>query len=185
MAFTQLDPKTALIVIDLQKGILALPGVENPLEIVAKARVIAEQFRHHKLPVVLVTVAGRPIGRADRIVAESQPPADWEELVPELGAQPEDLRITKRTWGAFSTDLNAQLKALGVTQVVILGVATSVGVESTVRQAHELGYHVSVVTDAVTDMSADAHHNSITRVFPKISETGSTQDLLNLLSLRA
>ncbi|AXI03744.1 isochorismatase family protein [Aquirhabdus parva] len=184
MAFTQLDPKTALIVIDLQKGIVSLPVVHDPLDVIAKARAIAEQFRSHQLPVILVNVAGGAPGRADQM-ARGERPADWTDLVPELAAQPEDLRLTKRTWGAFSTDLNAHLKGLGVTQVVIVGIATSIGVESTARQAHELGYHVSIVTDAITDTNLDAHHNSITRIFPRISETGSTQDLITLLKERA
>ena len=65
--------------------------------------------------------------------------------------------------------------------MVIVGVATSSGVESTARQAHELGFHVVLVTDAMTDSDADAHHNSVTRIFPKMSETGTTRQLLDLL----
>jgi nicotinamidase-related amidase len=103
--------------------------------------------------------------------------------VPALQQRSDDHVVTKQTWGAFSgTDLADYLKAAGVTQVVIAGVATSAGVESTARQAHELGFHVTLVVDAMTDMNLDAHHNSVARIFPRLGETGTTQDVLDLLS---
>jgi nicotinamidase-related amidase len=74
------------------------------------------------------------------------------------------------------------LKQNGVTQVVITGVATGSGVESTARHAHELGFNVALAVDAMTDTDADIHHNSVTRVFPKMAETGTTQQFLNLLA---
>jgi nicotinamidase-related amidase len=80
--------------------------------------------------------------------------------------------------------LEQHLKALSVTQVVLAGVATSVGVESTARQAHELGLNVTLVTDAMTDINSDAHFNSITRIFPKLGETGTTQEIMALLEGR-
>ena len=90
--------------------------------------------------------------------------------------------MTKRTWGAFTnTDLEAHLKSRGVTQVVIAGVATSIGVESTARHARELGFNVTLATDAMTDLNADAHNNSITRIFPRLGETGTTQEIIGLL----
>jgi nicotinamidase-related amidase len=75
----------------------------------------------------------------------------------------------------------AHLRELGVTQVVIAGVATSIGVESTARQAHEFGFNVTLAVDAMTDRSADAHENSITRIFPRLGETGTTAEILALL----
>ena len=90
--------------------------------------------------------------------------------------------MTKRTWGAFTnTDLETYLKRSGVTQVVIAGVATSAGVESTARHGHELGFNVALAVDAMTDLSADAHHNSITRIFPRLGEAGTTQQIIDLL----
>ena len=79
------------------------------------------------------------------------------------------------------TLLDERLKALGVTQVVLGGIATSIGVESTARAAHEHGYHVVIATDAVSDRHPDAHHNSITRIFPRLAETGTTQEILAVL----
>ncbi len=93
--------------------------------------------------------------------------------------------MTKRTWGAFaSTDLEQRLTAVGVTQVVITGVATASGVESTARQAYEHGFNVTLALDAMTDRHADAHDNSVRNVFPRLGETGSTADVLALLKER-
>jgi nicotinamidase-related amidase len=109
-------------------------------------------------------------------------PAGWTDLIPELRQQPGDHLITKQTRGAFTnTDLEKYLRDNGVTQVLITGVATGAGVESTARHAHELGFNVTLAIDAMTDRDADIHHNSVTRIFPKMSETGTTQEILDLL----
>jgi nicotinamidase-related amidase len=93
--------------------------------------------------------------------------------------------VTKRTWGAFaSTDLEAQLKARGVTQVVIAGVATGTGVEATARQAYEQGFNVTLALDAMTDMRPEAHDYSIKSVFPRLGETGTSQQIIDLLPTR-
>jgi nicotinamidase-related amidase len=182
MTVTTLDPHTALVVIDLQKGIVAYPTAHPTTDVVAHARALADAFRRHKLPVVLVNVTGGAPGRTERPRNMGDLPADWAELVPELNPQTQDHRVTKRTWGAFSyTDLDAHLKSLGVTQIVLAGVATSVGVESTARYAHELGFNVTLAVDAMTDMSADAHQNSVANIFPRLGETGSTQDIIQML----
>lgn len=182
MALTTLDPKTALIVIDLQKGIVSLPVAHAVGDIIERSTTLLTAFRKHKLPVVLVNVAGGASGRADQTRSASQMPADWTELIPELNQQASDHTVTKHTWGAFSkTELDAHLKQAGVTQIVLCGVATSIGVESTARQAHELGYHVTLAIDAMTDMVAEAHQNSVTRIFPRVGETGNTQDIIDLL----
>ena len=90
--------------------------------------------------------------------------------------------VTKRNWGAFhGTDLDVQLRRRGVTQIVLGGIATSMGVESTARTAHEHGYHVTLATDAMSDMSPEAHENSVTRVFPRLGGTGTTEEILALL----
>jgi len=182
MALTTLDQKTALVVIDLQKGIVAYPTVHPADEVVKCASALADAFRRHGLPVVLVTVGGAPPGRTERVRNVAQLPAGWADLVPELNRQPGDHAVTKRTWGAFTnTGLDEHLKKLGVTQVVIAGVATSIGVESTARQAHERGLNVTLAVDAMTDLNADAHINSITRIFPRLGETGTTQQIIDLL----
>jgi nicotinamidase-related amidase len=186
LAVTTLDPKTALIVIDLQKGIVALPTVHPTSEVVQHASQLADAFRRHGLPVVLVNVDGGAPGRTDQAPRTRDFPAGWTDLVPELNQQPQDHTVTKRTWGAFTrTGLDEHLKKLGVTQVVIAGVSTSAGVESTARQAHEHGFHVTLAIDAMTDMNPDAHLNSVTRIFPRLGESGTTQEIIGLLDSRA
>jgi nicotinamidase-related amidase len=182
MALTTLDQKTALIVIDLQKGIVALPAGDSIAEVVKHARTLADSFRLRDLPVVLVNVAGGAPGRAEQTRSTQSFPPGWTDLVPELNQHPKDHTVTKRTWGAFTnTGLNEHLKKLGITQVVIAGVSTSIGVESTARQAHELGYHVTLAIDAMMDLNPDAHVNSTTRIFPRLGETGTTQEIVALL----
>jgi nicotinamidase-related amidase len=141
MTLTTLDPATALIVVDLQKGIVDRP-VAHPIgEVVRHSADLATAFRRHGLPVVLVNVTGGAPGRVDGGNARQSggtPSPDFADIVDELDAQPDDLRVTKQRWGAFhGTPLDERLRALGVTQVVLTGVATSAGVESTARFAHE------------------------------------------------
>jgi len=179
---TTLDPQTALIIVDLQKGIVSFPTIHPIAEVVKHARTLADAFRRHGLPVVLVNVTGGAPGRAEQSRRLGELPAGWADFVPELNQQPEDYTVTKRTWGAFTnTDLEAHLKELKVTQVVIAGVATSIGVESTARHAYELAFNVTLAVDAMTDMNPDAHTNSITRIFPKLGETGTTEEIIRLL----
>jgi nicotinamidase-related amidase len=186
MTVTILDPKTALIVIDLQKGIVSRP-IAHPMDgVVKQAEALTEAFRAHGLPVVLVNVAGGAPGRTEQPRAHQEFPAGWTDLILELNQQPQDHVVTKHTPGAFTnTGLEAHLRALGVTQLVIIGVATSNGVEVTARQAYELGFNVTLAIDAMTDPRADAHAYSITRVFPRIGETGTTPEIIRLLETRA
>jgi nicotinamidase-related amidase len=102
--------------------------------------------------------------------------------VPELSPQPADHVVSKQTAGAFTrTDLEAYLRSRQVTQVVITGVATSMGVESIARQAHELGFNVTLAIDAMTDMDAELHAITVAKVFPRLGETGTVAEILNLL----
>lgn len=186
MAVSMLDPNIALIVIDLQKGVVAYPAVHPVGEVVKKASELAAAFRRKGLPVVLVNVTGAAPGRVEQTRSGGVRPAGWDELVAELNPQPTDHRVTKQTWGAFTnTGLEALLKKLGVTHVVIAGVSTSAGVESTARQAHECGFNVTLAVDAMTDMNREAHENSIARIFPRLGETGSTREILDLLDGRS
>ncbi|HSM96712.1 MAG TPA: isochorismatase family cysteine hydrolase [Rhizomicrobium sp.] len=182
MAVTTLDPKTALIVIDLQRGIIARETAHPIPGVVKNSVALLAAFRKRRLPVVLVNVTGGAPGRNEGPKMPPSFPAEFAELIPELKQQPSDHRVTKRTWGAFTnTDLDAWLKKNHVTQVVICGIATSIGVESTARFAQEFGFNVTLATDAMTDMSMDAHENSVKRIFPRLGETGLTAEIVALL----
>ncbi len=181
MPLTQLDSKPALVVIDLQKGLAGLPTVHPFTEIVARTALLARAFRAG-LPVVLVNVTGAAPGRTDAGPPKFSFPPDWTELVPELEAIPGHQKVTKERWGAFhGTSLDDYLRAEGVTQIVLAGVATSIGVESTARSAYDLGYNVTLVLDAMTDLSPDAHRHTIENIFPRLGETAATSDVLKLL----
>jgi nicotinamidase-related amidase len=182
MPIITLDPKPALLVVDLQKGIVGMSTVHPIDGVIRNSVALIEAFRARKLPVVLINVDGVPPGRAEQSRAPREFPAGWSDLIPELNQQPSDHVVTKRTRGAFTnTDLEQYLKKNGVTQVVIAGVATGSGVESTARHAHELGFNVALAVDAMTDTDADIHHNSVTRIFPRMAETATTQQFLDLL----
>jgi nicotinamidase-related amidase len=182
MSVTTLDPATALIVVDLQAALAGMPTVHPLDDVVANAAKLADAFRAKQLPVVLVNVAGGAPGRTEQGAIGSAFPDGWTDLLPQLNQQPSDKTVTKYTWGAFhNTDLAEHLNKLGVTQAVVVGVATSLGVESTARQAYEHGLHVTVATDAVTDSNPAAHHNSVTHIFPMLGETGTTNNILALL----
>jgi nicotinamidase-related amidase len=179
MTITAIDPKTALVIIDLQKGITSRPLAHRLDSVIKNAAALASAFRARGLPVVLVNVTALAPGRTEGPRFASPFPDGWADLIPELNRQPTDITITKTAWGAFhATDLEQKLGVLGVTQIVLGGVATSIGVESTARQAYERGFNVTLATDAMTDMFAEAHENSIRRIFPRLGETGTSQEII-------
>jgi nicotinamidase-related amidase len=182
MPITQLDAKSALIVVDLQKGIVGLPVVHPIKDVVANNQKLLKAFRAAGQTVVLVNVAGGAPGRTEEPRRVLNFPDGWTDLIPELNAQDSDILVTKHSWGAFpTTDIEAQLRARGVTQVVVTGVATATGVEATARQAYEAGFNVALATDAMTDMRAEAHDYSLSKVFPRLGETGTTDEIIALL----
>jgi len=189
VALTTLDPKTALVVIDLQNAVVALPGTPlSTAEVVARSVELADAFRKQHLPVVLVrvdTTADDSLpGRTELIrPAGGPPPEGATQIVAELAGHPEDIVVVKRNWGAFyGTDLDLHLRRRGITQVVFTGVATSIGVESSARAAYEHGYNVTLATDAMTDLNAEAHKNSLEWIFPRLGESGTTAEVLELLA---
>jgi len=187
LSLTVIDRNTALIVVDLQKGIAAYPVVHPFADVVARSRALCDVFRGRGLPVVLVNVTGRAPGRTETGGGAATPfPEGWSDLLPELGMRDDDILVTKKTWGAFvGTGLEQRLKERGVTQVVITGVATSVGVESTARQAYEAGFNVTLAIDAMTDRELKAHDYSISHVFPRLGETGTTGEIIDLIERTA
>jgi nicotinamidase-related amidase len=179
MTLTPLDTRVALILVDLQNALQYFPLIHPLAEVVRRAADVASAFRAAGQPVVLVNVEGGAPGRASQPLDMHGLPEGWTNIVPELAANPLDIRVTKKTWGAFgSTSLSQLLAERGCTQVVIGGAATSIGVESTARQAHELGLNVTILTDVLTDISVEAHHNSITNIFPKLAEISTAEEII-------
>ena len=193
MALTTLDPKTALVLIDLQHGIVSPPSVpRSGAEVVARGKELADAFRAHGLPVVLVNVAFSPdFGDAPNGRDEEEPeledgeglPADFAVIVDELGAQDSDIRVTKHQWGAFhGTDLDTQLRRRGVTQIVLAGLVTSRGVDTTAREAYAHNYSVAFAVDAMADRGIEVHENAIERIFPQIGQRATTAEILETLA---
>jgi nicotinamidase-related amidase len=178
--------KSALVLIDLQKGIVGREvAPHSGRDVVARAAKLAVRFRAAKAPVVLVNVAFSPdFGDAlkqetDLKFQMGQLPPDWMEIVAELDPQPADLRITKRQWGAFyGTELDLQLRRRGVTTIVLGGISTNIGVESTARAAYEHGYALVLVEDAMASMAADDHAFAVTKIFPRLGLVRSTEEVL-------
>jgi nicotinamidase-related amidase len=167
MPLIKLDDKPALILIDLQKGIVSLPTAHPAGEIVARAAKLASAFRERGLPAVLVNVTGAAPGRTDAVRPKISQSPDWDDLVPELEPHSGDHLVSKQRVGAFiGTLLDDYLRGRGVTQVFVTGVSTSFGVESTARSAYDFGYNVVFVVDAMTDRDADAHRHSVEKIFP-------------------
>jgi len=187
-----LDPKrTAIVVIDLQKGILQREGAPHSMAtVLANAALLLGQARTAGAKVVLVHVGGAVDG-SDRVNPVSdQPmrmrgpmPPDWSELVPELNQQPDDIVVLKRQWGAFyGTDLDLHLRRRGIGNIVLCGVATEFGVESTARDGYERGYEQIFAEDAMTGLAAESHENAIKRIFPRMGRVRNTAEIVEAFS---
>jgi nicotinamidase-related amidase len=191
MPATALDPKTALVVIDLQKGLSAYPSVHPFRDVVAQTARLAAAFREAKLPVVLVT-AGFSADRGDAVRTRTDAPRrelptspEFFELVPELEPAPTDLLVVKRQPSAFyGTELDLQLRRRHVTGIVLTGIATSIGVEATARAANERAYNITFASDAMTDLDAASHQHSLAKMFPRLGEVDTTDAILALLVRR-
>ena len=180
--------KTCLVVIDLQKGIASMRTEPYAVKtVVSNAAKLAEAFRANKMPVFLVHVdfsehtALQPA--ADSVMpSRGELPADWTDMLPELGPDPSDVVITKRQWGAFyGTDLDLRLRRGGLRTIVLAGIATTYGVESTARFAYEYGYQQIFAEDAMSDRSAEAHRYSIEFVLKRIGRVRKTAEILEAL----
>jgi len=180
---------TALVLIDLQQGIL--PYAKAPRDaaaVLAKAAPLAAAFRAAKAPVVLVKVGfsadGGDVLKAtvDAPNPSGAPPANWLDETAELPSVPGDLHILKRQWGAFyGTELDLQLRRRGIKTIVLAGIATSIGVESTARNAWELGYDIVFAEDATSGPDAASHAHSFEKIFPRLGRVRTTADVLSAL----
>ena len=178
MAITPLDANTALVIIDLQKGLASYPTVHPIDDVVRHSAALAAAFRRHHLPVVLVNVDGGAPGRTQRPAGGTERSADWLEFITALDRQPQDHVVTKRTWGAFTnTGLEAHLKRLNVTQIVLAGVATSIGVESTARSAGEHSYELVIPEDLCSCLSAETHAFSFEYILPRLARITTSESI--------
>lgn len=183
--------ETALVVIDLQKGIAAAGRKTEPHEtskVVTNAAKLAEKFRSMGGTVCLVHVSSLDGKDMLNPIVDSAPnwggqrPADWDEFVKELNMQKSDIVITKRQWGAFhGTELDLQLRRRGIKNIVLCGISTNIGVESTAREAYQHGYNQIFAEDAMAAMSKEEHDSTVKNIFPKIGLVRKTDDIINII----
>jgi nicotinamidase-related amidase len=189
MATLQLDPKkTALVLIDLQNGIVARQTAPySPQDVMRNARRLAESFRAKGATVVYVHVKMSdflplPVDQPMREPNAPPPPPEASELAPDSGFQSGDLQITKRHWGAFAgTDLEQQLRKRGIDTVVLGGIATNIGVESTARQGTGLGFAFVIVEDACSTFDTDMHRFAFEKIFPRLARVRKTGEVIAAL----
>ena len=189
MAELQLDPKkTALVLIDLQNAIVGInPVPHTAAQVVENSKKLADAFRVHGAPVVYVRVdlndfmklpVDQPHNRGDEPL-----PAAASEITPSAGFQHGDILITKRHWGAFAgTDLEQQLKFRGIDTVVLTGISTNAGVESTARQGTGLGFAFVLVEDACSSQNAEHHRFAFENIFPRLTRVRTTDEVLASLA---
>lgn len=182
---------TALVVIDLQKGIVSRTTAPYPSStVVANAARLAAACRDRGFFVVLVSVAfaADQGDRLNRPCDQPAPPArgggtDWAAIVPELNPQVTDYRIIKHQWGAFyGTDLDLQLRRRGIDTLILCGIATNIGVETTARNAGERNYAQIFAEDAMAAMSAAEHAMSVTTILPRLGYVRSTDEIISALA---
>jgi nicotinamidase-related amidase len=183
---------TALVLIDLQKGIVSRTLAPHSADNVIQRSVqLARACRAKGGPIVAVHVAFSPDG-ADRlrqpvdeamVVPPGGFPADWSDFAPEIAVLEADATITKKQWGAFhGTELDLQLRRRGVKTIILCGIATNFGVEMTAREAWQHGYNVVVAEDACSSVDLELHRFAIGRILPRISRVRSTDEVLAALS---
>lgn len=199
---TALDKNTALVLIDLQKGIAKGHTAPHPVqEVLTNSARLADAFHKAKLPVIVVTLDLRHAAwlkarRDSRRIPKNKillalarlmmSLSGHASVVKEINTQPGDIFITKTTPNAFyNTTLHAELQKRRITNIVLCGISTSNGVEGTARAAVERGYNVSFATDAMSDRSAQSHQSSITYILPRLGELGSSSDIIQHLQNRA
>jgi nicotinamidase-related amidase len=186
MTELSLDPTTtALVLIDLQRGIVGgntMPHTSS--EVVARAAELASAFRARRALVVLVHVdpSLMPQPAADNPRPAMTVGPDWIELVPELNRQAGDVVVTKHQPNAFyCTDLEVHLRRRQIRTIVLGGIATNLGVESTARAAYERGFEQVFVEDAMAARAEVLHTHPVTQFFPTIGRVRAARDVIAAL----
>ena len=182
--------KTALVIIDLQKGIASMDRKLEPYsasDVVANAAKIASTFRQKKGFLVPVHVSSQDGGDMLHPITDQQGwggsrSNDWVDFVPELGVGGNDHVVTKHQWGAFfGTDLDLQLRRRGIGTIVLCGISTNIGVETTAREAYQLGYNQIFAEDAMSAISKEEHESAVKYIFPRIGLVRKTQEILDAI----
>ncbi|WML39693.1 hydrolase [Neobacillus sp. OS1-2] len=180
--------KTALVVIDLQKWLGSKYAPYSAEQVVSNAAALADAFREHGSMVALIRVSSKdmkdiPKPKLDSPSPPLNLPEEWDQIVPELKVADTDHVITKKQWGAFyGTELDLQLRRRGIDTIVLCGIATGIGVDTTAREAFMHGYQQIFAIDAMTGFSEAEHDHVKNTIFPRIGRTRTTQEILSALA---
>ena len=184
---TALDKNTALVLIDLQNGIVNFPLAHPVAGVLENAARLVAAFRKASLPVVIINV--NPVNSPlNPLRKDAKSPAtafdeNWLKITSEIQTTEKDIFITKNTWNAFTNPaVNEELKKRNVTGIVLAGVSTSIGIEGTARAASENGYNITFAKDAMTDMFAEAHAHNLKYIFPRLGEVDDTGKIIEKLN---
>lgn len=189
MSLSIIGKETALVLIDLQQGIVARDlAPYKASDVVERSARLADAVRAAGGTVVYVHVLlhelARPLADQPSMPASAPPPPpSASELVPEAGFLPDrDVLVTKRQWGAFTaTHLDQALRRRGVRTIILGGIATNYGVESTARSAVEFGYQLVFAEDAMSSMKAEMHRFAVENIFPVIGQVRASSEILEAL----
>ncbi len=184
---TAIDKNTALVLIDLQNSVVSVQTKPHSVEDVLKnVNGLIAAFRKKQLPIVLVNVKPSGAWMQSRKEAKMPPfPTDENayQVTDKINANKNDIYITKHTWNAFfETELHNELKKKSITNIVLGGISTSIGVEGTARAASELGYNITLAKDAMADRNESAYNHSIEIIFPRLGEAGTTKEIIEMLN---
>lgn len=183
MSFSTLDPRTALIAVDVQQGIVGMAGPELAEPVVTQTSALATAFHAANLPVIWVIAHGLPTGRTDKPAPAGEPPAGFTTQDPRLPVAPTDLKVKKVGLSAFvAPETHAYLQDHNITGVVLTGIATGMGVESAARSAFDLGYNVTIATDAVADPLPERGQASLAYTLPGMAELADTAQIIDALT---
>jgi nicotinamidase-related amidase len=180
--------RTALVVIDLQKGIVNREfSPYTGAQVVKNASRLVNAFTKKGAFVVLVRVSsidGKDMLKPNTGLKTNPVkfPEGWDSLVPELENIKNAHVVTKRQWGAFyGTDLDLQLRRRGIDTVVLCGISTAIGVDTTARETYQNGYNQIFAEDAMTAGTKEEHDYVCKYIFPKIGKVCTSEEIVCML----
>lgn len=179
--------RTALVMIDLQHGIVPRQWAPYTGEqVVGNCVLLAQEMRQRGAMVVYVHVLlNEMLARhvdTPTSAPGAAPPPQASQLVPDAGVEATDVVVAKRSWGAFyGTELDQLLRRRGIKTLIMAGIATNMGVESTARAAFDHGYELVFADDAMTSFSAEAHQFACENMFRRMGRVRTTTHLLQAL----
>lgn len=177
--------KTALLVMDMQSSIVS--SLTDPEQMVSNVKKVIKAAKHHQIPVIYVIIGfrqGMPeISAHNKVFSglrhhmANVNMKEWMFIHPELSPEEEDIVITKRRFSAFTgSDLEVVLRGLDVQHLVLTGVSTSGVVLSTLREASDKDYDLTVIEDCCKDGDEEVHDVLMRKVFPRQADVIKTND---------